>query len=235
MKLEHSFQVDAPAEEVWQALVDIENIAPCLPGAQITEAQADGTYKGSFEVKLGPTTAAYRGTLKLQSMDEQARSVTMDANGQDRRGQGSAKATIVSSLSEQDGKTQVDLATDLTITGRLASFGRGGMINDVSNRLLRDFAQCLQAKMEGGSQGPSGQEQSAQQTQTSADGHGGAASGHVYQSEPIQGFSVLSSIAGERLRQAAAQIDRDQAVTYAGIAFGVWLGWRIVRRLFGRR
>ena len=152
MKLEHSFQVDAPTDKVWAALIDIENIAPCLPGAEITEAQEEGTYKGNFQVKLGPTTAAYRGTLKLDSVDEQAKSVTMNANGQDRRGQGSAKATIVSSLSEQDGKTQVDLSTDLTITGRLASFGRGGMINDVSNRLLRDFAQCLQQKMEAGSQ-----------------------------------------------------------------------------------
>jgi carbon monoxide dehydrogenase subunit G len=148
VKLEESFEVKAPAEMVWAALIDVERIAPCLPGAEITEAGDDGTYRGNFQVKLGPTTAAYRGTLKLESLDEAARVATMSANGQDKRGQGSAKATIVSTLREQDGVTTVDVDTDFTITGRLASFGRSGMIQDISKRLLREFATCLQASLE---------------------------------------------------------------------------------------
>lgn len=149
MKLEQSFEVRAPVDEVWNALIDIERVAPCLPGAEITERDEDGTYRGDFKVKLGPTTAAYRGTLKMESLDEAAHVATMLANGQDKRGQGSAKATIVSRMTESAGVTQVEVETDFTITGKLARFGRGGMIKDISNRLLGDFARCLQAGFEG--------------------------------------------------------------------------------------
>jgi uncharacterized protein len=148
VKLEQSFDVRAPVERVWETLVDIERVAPCLPGAEITEAGDDGTYRGTFSVRLGPTTAAYRGELKMQELDEEARRVVMNASGQDKRGQGSAKATIVSTMHEEGDLTRVDVETDFTITGRLARFGRGGMIQDISNRLLKDFAECLQQRIE---------------------------------------------------------------------------------------
>ena len=144
MKLEQSFEVGAPIEQVWTALIDLEKVAPCLPGAAITGHDDDGTYHGTFQVKLGPTTANYRGTIKIQSADAATRTATLAARGSDKRGQGGAYATIVNSLHEVDGGTRVDAVTDFTITGRLASFGRGGMIKDISNRLLRDFAGCLQ-------------------------------------------------------------------------------------------
>jgi carbon monoxide dehydrogenase subunit G len=147
MKLEQSFDVQAPIRRVWEALVDVEHVASCLPGAEITEAGGDGTYQGMFTVKLGPTTAAYRGTLKMESLDEGAHTATMRADGQDRRGQGAAKATIVSRLEEVGSWTRVDVITDFTITGRLARFGRGGMIEDVSRRLFSEFASCLQAQL----------------------------------------------------------------------------------------
>jgi uncharacterized protein len=134
---------------VWRALIDVKRVAPCLPGAQITEAADDGSFRGNFTVKLGPTTAAYRGELRMEEVDESAHRATMRASGQDKRGQGSAKATIVSALREEGGLTHVEVETDFTITGRLARFGRGGMIEDVSNRLMRDFAGCLQRTMEG--------------------------------------------------------------------------------------
>lgn len=148
MKLEQSFDVEAPVESVWEALIDVERVAPCLPGAEITEASEDGTYRGNFTVKLGPTTASYRGELAMESVDADARRVVMRANGQDKRGQGSAKATIESVLRGEGGKTTVDVVTDFTITGRLARFGRGGMIKDVSNRLMRDFSACLAQSIE---------------------------------------------------------------------------------------
>jgi hypothetical protein len=88
VKLEQSFTVEAPLERVWEALIDVQRVAPCLPGAEITEAGDDGTYRGTFTVKLGPTTAAYRGELSMESVDEAARRVTMDAKGQDKLGQG---------------------------------------------------------------------------------------------------------------------------------------------------
>jgi carbon monoxide dehydrogenase subunit G len=149
VKLEQSFEVEAPLERVWEALIDVERVAPCLPGAEVTEVDADGVYRGTFTVKLGPTTASYRGELKIDSLDEAAHKATMRASGTDKRGQGGAKATMVSTLTERDGGgTQVAVETDFTITGRLARFGRGGMIQDVSNRLLRDFAECLRSGLE---------------------------------------------------------------------------------------
>ena len=148
MRLEQSFEVRAPLERVWETLVDVERVAPCLPGAEVTEAGEDGTYRGTFSVRLGPTTAAYRGELEITELDEEARRVSMRANGQDKRGQGSAKATIVSTMREEGELTRVDVETDFTITGRLARFGRGGMIEDISNRLMKDFADCLRQRIE---------------------------------------------------------------------------------------
>ena len=149
MKLDQSFEVNAPMQAVWEALVDVERVAPCLPGAEITEGGDDGQYKGTFTVKLGPTTAAYRGALHMESVDEASHTAVMRANGTDKRGQGGAKAQITSVVTEgEGGATKVDVSTDFTITGRLARFGRGGMIQDVSNRLLREFAECLQRNLE---------------------------------------------------------------------------------------
>jgi uncharacterized protein len=148
VKLEQSFDVHASVERVWETLIDIERVAPCLPGAEITEAGEDGTYRGTFSVRLGPTTAAYRGELSMEEVDEGAHRVAMRASGQDKRGQGSAKASIVSTMRQEDDVTRVDVETDFTITGRLARFGRGGMIQDISNRLLQDFADCLRQSIE---------------------------------------------------------------------------------------
>ena len=147
MKLEQSFTVAAPVEQVWDMLIDVERVAPCLPGAEVTGQRPDGSYEGNFTVKLGPTTASYRGSLKMDSLDEASRTATMHANGTDKRGQGGAHAVIVSTLHQEGEETVVDVITDFTITGRLARFGRGGMIEDISKRMMRDFSQCLQASM----------------------------------------------------------------------------------------
>jgi uncharacterized protein len=147
MKLEQSFTVAAPVEQVWDMLVDVERVAPCLPGAEITGQGPDGSYEGNFTVKLGPTTASYRGSLRMDSLDEASRTATMHAKGTDKRGQGGANATIVSTMRQEGEETVVDVVTDFTITGRLARFGRGGMIEDISKRMMRDFSQCLQASM----------------------------------------------------------------------------------------
>jgi uncharacterized protein len=145
MKLEQSFEVTAPLERVWEALIDVERVAPCLPGAEVSGRNDDGSYDGTFKVKIGPTAAAYSGKLRMESVDETAHTATMDAQGTDRRGQGGAKATIVSSVTALgEESTRVDVATEYHITGRLARFGRGGMIEEISNRLLREFAKSLQ-------------------------------------------------------------------------------------------
>ncbi len=194
MKLEQSFDVRAPVERVWETLVDVERVAPCLPGAEITEVGDDGTYRGTFSVRLGPTTAAYRGELSMEEMDEDARRVVMRASGQDKRGQGSAKASIVSTMRAEGDVTHVDVETDFTITGRLARFGRGGMIQDISNRLLSDFAACLQEKIEA----PPAAEPGLLDAVLAATPEGAAAappaagdSGSSTTTKPIGGFSLM--------------------------------------------
>jgi uncharacterized protein len=185
VKLEQEFAVEAPLERVWEALIDVERVAPCLPGAEITEAGDDGSYRGNFTVRLGPTTASYRGELRLESVDEQARVATMQAKGQDKRGQGSAKASIVSRLQQEGQSTRVEVQTDFTITGRLARFGRGGMIEDVSNRLMRDFADCLQKTIEA----PAPEAAAA------------AEPGEPPAAQPVKGFSLFFSVMWERLKR----------------------------------
>lgn len=192
MKLEHSFEVEAPLDRVWETLIDVERVAPCLPGAEITGSEA-GVYSGDFTVKLGPTTAAYRGKLELSDVDESAHRVTMNASGQDKRGQGSAKATIRSSMNHAEGVTTVDVETDFMLTGRLARFGRGGMIKDVSDRLLRDFSACLRESIE--------EEESA----SASDAGGGRATapapGAVPPAKPIRGLSLFLSVLWERIKR----------------------------------
>jgi uncharacterized protein len=149
MKLEQSFEVTAPLEQVWRTLIDVEHVAPCLPGAAVTGRNDDGSYNGTFTVKIGPTTASYTGKLEMENIDEASHTATMNAQGTDKRGQGGAKATILSRLAPADGHgTRVEVVTDYHITGRLARFGRGGMIEDISERLLREFAKRLQSSLE---------------------------------------------------------------------------------------
>src|SRR4051812_37740427 len=147
MKLEHSFEIAAPIDAVWEALIDLERVAPCLPGATISGHDEDGTYYGTFTVKLGPTTANYSGTVTLGEVDKSRHLATLHARGTDKRGQGGATATVANTLAAVEGGTRVDTHTDMTITGRLARFGRGGMIEDISHRMLRDFAACLQSRL----------------------------------------------------------------------------------------
>ena len=153
MKLEQSFEIEAPLETVWTTLLDLEQVAPCLPGATITGHDEDGTYHGTFKVKLGPTTANYNGTIRIESSDPETHTATLAARGTDKRGQGGANATIVNTLHAEGDVTRVEAVTDFTITGRLASFGRGGIVKDISNRLLRDFAACLQQRLAGQPEG----------------------------------------------------------------------------------
>jgi uncharacterized protein len=205
VKLEQSFDVRAPVERVWETLIDIERVAPCLPGAEVSEAGEDGTYRGTFSVRLGPTTAAYRGELNLEEVDEAGRRVVMRASGQDKRGQGSAKASIVSTMHEEGEVTRVDVETDFTITGRLARFGRGGMIQDISNRLLKDFADCLREKIEA----PPAAEPSPVDAVLAATPEGAAAappalggSDAPTTTKPIGGFSLFFRALLDRLRRA---------------------------------
>jgi carbon monoxide dehydrogenase subunit G len=148
MKLENEFTVPAPVEQAWAVLLDVERVAPCLPGAAIEGAEGD-EHQGTMTIKIGPITAKYKGTVKIEEADEAARRAVMRAQARDSRGQGTAAATITSTMEEVDGGTRVKVETDMRVTGPAAQFGRGVM-QDVSAKLMGRFADCLAEQMSGG-------------------------------------------------------------------------------------
>ena len=141
MKIEDSFRVDVPVEEAWKVLLDLERIAPCLPGAQLTEVEGD-EYRGTVKIKVGPITAQYKGVAQIVEADEANHRVLLKAEGRDTRGQGNASATVTATLVGDGASTTVNIDTDLNITGKVAQFGRGVMA-DVSSKLLGQFADNL--------------------------------------------------------------------------------------------
>ena len=147
MKLENEFTVDAPVDEAWEVMLDLERVTPCLPGATLTEQEGD-EYRGKMTVRLGPVKQEYNGTVRFEETDEENRRAVLKANGKDQRGQGTASATITSTMSEENGGTKVKVETDMQLTGRAAQFGRG-VQQDVAAKLLSQFADCLEKEILG--------------------------------------------------------------------------------------
>jgi len=142
MEIADSFRVSTPIGATWKVLLDIEGIAPCLPGAQLQEVDGD-EYKGIVKVKVGPITAQYKGTATLTEVNEAEHKLVLDATGRDTRGQGNAKATIVVTMNEDGAGTLVEVVTDLSITGKVAQFGRGVLV-DVSSKLMGQFVENVE-------------------------------------------------------------------------------------------
>jgi carbon monoxide dehydrogenase subunit G len=147
MELSHEFRVDEAPERVWEVMTDIPTIAPCMPGAELQEV-LDDEYRGVVKVKLGPITAQYKGVARFVERDDDARRAVLRAEGRETRGQGNANATITARLEPDGDGTRVAVVTDLTITGRVAQFGRG-VLADVSTKLLDQFVACLERKLAG--------------------------------------------------------------------------------------
>ena len=146
MKIENEFLVQAPVETVWSYMLDVERIAPCAPGAELTEVVDERTWKGKVVVKIGPVGLSFAGTVVLQERDDRAHTVVLKADGREQRGKGAATAVVRSQLEDVDGGTKVSIDTDLTISGAVAQYGRG-MVLDISQRLTREFADCLQRNL----------------------------------------------------------------------------------------
>ncbi|MFF0459656.1 SRPBCC family protein [Streptomyces mexicanus] len=147
MELRHEFTVPVPVDDAWRALLDIERVAPCLPGATVEEFDGK-TVTGSVKVRLGPITVTYKGTAVFEEQDEAAHRLVLAAGGRETRGQGTARATVTGTLTERDGGTAVSVLTDLTVTGRPAQFGRG-VLAEVGDRLVGQFADCLAERLAG--------------------------------------------------------------------------------------
>ncbi|WNV75484.1 SRPBCC family protein [Geodermatophilus sp. DSM 44513] len=151
MQLENSFTVPVPIDEAWRVLLDIERIAPCMPGAALDSVTGDD-FTGRVKVKLGPINLTYQGKASFVEKDEAAHRAVIDGRGKDQRGNGTANALITAQLKAQGQTTRVDVLTDLNITGRPAQFGRGVM-TDVGNKLLGQFADKLAAQLGAGDAG----------------------------------------------------------------------------------
>ncbi len=142
MDLNHEFVVNVPVDQAWQILTDLERIAPCLPGAQLTEVEGD-TYRGQVKVKVGPILAQFKGQASFVSRDDAAHKATLKGEGRDTTGKGNASAMITAELtSVSEASTKCTVHTDLSISGKVAQFGRGALA-DVSDKLLAQFSENL--------------------------------------------------------------------------------------------
>ena len=142
MELINTFEVSVPIETAWKVLTDVERIAPCLPGAQLQEIEGD-EYRGMVKVKVGPIQAQYKGKATFLERDDVNFKAVLDAAGRDTRGQGNASAIITAQLEAAGESTLVTVTTDLTVTGKVAQFGRG-VLADVSAKILTQFVDNLE-------------------------------------------------------------------------------------------
>ena len=148
MELEHSFTIPVPPEQAWQVLLDVEQIAPCMPGATVDSVDGD-VVTGRIKVKVGPVAMTYAGTARFVERDEQSRTVRLEASGKETRGAGTASAKVRSTLQDEGGQTKVVVHTTLSVTGRPAQFGRGVMA-EVGGRIIERFATNLAARCASG-------------------------------------------------------------------------------------
>jgi carbon monoxide dehydrogenase subunit G len=145
MKLDHSFTVPVPVKEAWAVLLDVPRVAPCMPGATLTDFDGD-ELTGTVKVKVGPIVLTYTGKGRFVERDEAARRVVVEASGRETRAAGTAAAKVTATLVPDGDSTRVEVSTDLTVTGKPAQFGRG-VLADVGGRLIGQFADCLAAEL----------------------------------------------------------------------------------------
>jgi carbon monoxide dehydrogenase subunit G len=149
MRFENRFDVDAPLERVWSTMLDVERVAPTVPGAQVLERTGDNAYKVAIKVKVGPMSMTYRGEVEITERDDEAHRAVMKARAKESRGQGTADADVTMALHGDDGRTSATVVTDVELSGRVATMGQG-VLQDVSGRLVDTFARNLQAMLAAG-------------------------------------------------------------------------------------
>src|SRR5215217_3831475 len=170
MEFENSFDVPAPIDEVYAALLDVQRVAPCVPGAEVLERTGDDAYKVAIKVKVGPMSMKYTGDVEIVEKDEAAHRAVMRAKAREVRGQGTVNSNVEMRLAGADGRTQGTISTDLQLSGRVASMGRG-IIQDVSAKIVDQFAANLAEMLAGA---PAGREPIAA-APTAAEAPAGAA------------------------------------------------------------
>lgn len=149
MEFDNSFEVPLPPQQAWSTLMDIERIAPCMPGAELTEKVDDRTFKGKVSVRLGPVALTFQGTATFEAIDDAGHNAKVKAQGADAKGRGGANATVGFGLEPSDTGSKVLIHTDLQLSGSVAQYGRGaGMIQDLASQIIGQFAKNLAQQIE---------------------------------------------------------------------------------------
>jgi uncharacterized protein len=221
--IENEFVVQGPIDQVWAFLLDVERVAPCMPGAQLTETVDDHTWKGKTNIKVGPVSLSFAGTVVMEERDDAAHRVVLNAKGMEQRGKGAASAKVESHLEEADGGTKVAMKTDLTISGAVAQYGRG-MIQDISQRLTKEFSDCLQANMSA-----AGPDAGAAEVEATAAPETSAAPANTV-ADPQETPSTPPAQPTPAPRPSPART----AAPVKGLRLTLWALWRAVVRWFQR-
>lgn len=204
MELNNEFEVERGVQETWEILTDVERIAPCLPGAQLQEIEGD-EYRGIVKVKVGPITAQYKGSATFVEKDDTNHKAVLDAKGRDTRGQGNASAQITAQLTSLSAtKTKVEVNTDLTITGKVAQFGRGVMA-DVSLKILDQFVENLETTVLAEESAPATEAPAAEAPKAEADSNGAGEAPKVRKIEapPAEPVDLLDATGAPILKRVA--------------------------------
>ena len=153
MQIENEFTVPAPIDEVWLHLLDVERVAPCMPGAELTESVDESTWKGKVNMRLGPVSLSFAGVVTMEDRDDAAHRVVLRAKGMEQKGKGAANASVTSWLETGENETTVKMVADVQLTGSVAQLSRG-LLPEVSRKLTGEFAECLRTSMLAGSERP---------------------------------------------------------------------------------
>jgi uncharacterized protein len=230
MQFKNEFDVDAPIDEVWEALLDVQRVAPCVPGAEVSEHVSEKAYKVGIKVKVGPISMQYRGEVEIVDADREKWHAVLNARARETRGQGRADANVSMDLAERDGRTHGTITADVSLSGRAAAMGRG-VIQDVSGRIVDSFAANLARMLSG----PPAEEPAAAAEPAPAAapaGGDGASAGQAAAAEPppaaapppppseeeaLPMGSIVGRVLAERLR------DPRSLAAIAGVLLFVWL------------
>ncbi|HEY2136776.1 MAG TPA: SRPBCC family protein [Xanthobacteraceae bacterium] len=192
MEFDNSFEVPLPPAQAWPVLMDIERIAPCMPGAQLTEVVDKSTYKGNISVRLGPVALTFSGLVRFEEIDDANHTARVKAQGTDAKGRGGANAAATFRLEETPGGSKVLVHTDLTLSGAVAQYGRGvGMIQATAAQLMKQFAENLKSQpaMARPAAAPAGVAVAA-----AAEPPSSVSSAPPAAAKPISGFSLMARV-----------------------------------------
>ena len=228
MELINTFDVGVPIETAWKVLTDVERIAPCLPGAQLQEIEGD-EYRGAVKVKVGPITAQYKGKATFVERDDAAHRAVLEASGRDTRGAGNASATITAQLESRGEGTHVTVTTDLTVTGKVAQFGRG-VLADVSAKLLTQFVENLETTvLVDDATSAASDDSSASGVDTTSGASAAATDDEGTESAPtIRRIDAPEPEAIDLLAAGSPVVKR--VLPLVGVALGALVVWGLVRR-----